>query len=146
VLEHVRALLIEPMCQLRAWDYGAVGDAYPCWLTLAHRPSNVGIAYCESGFGPRNPWGLLFIDGTEHMSMGIDSGWYSRFLQAYFESPAATELPIWRVFESRAPASLGVAITDEDTWENTWSEVYRLRHANPQLRYDCSQSVYVGAA
>jgi hypothetical protein len=98
VIAQIRSLMVAPVPQMRAWDYGAAGDAYPCWLVLAQKSQNTGIACCESGFGPRMPSGLLSLEGTEHMSMGMDSGWFDRFLDAYFESPASSELPIWRVF------------------------------------------------
>lgn len=56
VLYHIRSLLVEPTVIMRDWDYGAAGEAYPCWAVLDHVKSNTGIAYCESGFGPRTPW------------------------------------------------------------------------------------------
>ena len=83
VIAQLRSFMVARVPQMRAWDYGAAGDAYPCWLVLAQKSQNTGIAYCESGFGPRMPWGLLFLEGTEHMSMGMDSGWFDRFLDAY---------------------------------------------------------------
>ncbi len=142
VIGHIRRLLITPSPQTRAWDYGEPGEAYPCWLVLAHPESNTGIAYCEFGFGPKNPWGLLFLDGDGYLSMGMDSGWFRRFLDAYFDSIAATELPIWRVFQRRGNTQPQVPVTDEGSWEATWAEVKRLRKENPDSRYDCGQSVY----
>jgi len=141
VASHIRSLLIPPKCQMRAWDYGKPGEEFPCWLVLEHAASNTGIAYCEHGFGPTMPWGLLFLSG-QHMSMGMDSGWYERFLEAYFESQVAPELPIWRVFQHRGTDYPGRAITSEGPWDDTWSEVMRLRGANDGCRYDCGQSVY----
>src|SRR3546814_4621244 len=47
------------------------------------------IVYCESGFGPERPWGLVHLGG-QHMSMGDDSGWFPIFLDAYFGSFAPT--------------------------------------------------------
>jgi hypothetical protein len=140
VLDHVRSLLIVPRVQLRAWDYGEANDAYPCWLAFAHRPSNTGIAYCELGFGPACPWGLLFLEGTEHMSMGMDSGWFEHFLDAYFESPASGDLPIWRVFQG--DTFPGTPISEEDGWNETWAKVTRLRDEQPHKRFNCGQSVY----
>jgi hypothetical protein len=142
VVGHIRGLLVTPELQMRAWDYGAPNTSYPCWLVLAHKASNTGIAYSEFGFGPAMPWGLLFLHGAEHMSMGMDSGWYQRFLGAYFESMAASDLPIWRVFRHQGNFP-GIPITDESTWSTTWAEVERLRSEHPAFRYDCWQSVYV---
>jgi len=63
VISHVRSLLVEPRMVMRGWDYGALGESYPCWSVLEDAESNTGIAYCESGFGPRAPWGLVFLSG-----------------------------------------------------------------------------------
>jgi hypothetical protein len=93
VTNHIRGHLVAPEPQMRDWEYGESGEAYPCWLVLADKSSNMAIAYCESGFGPDMPWGLLFQEG-KHMSMGADSGWFGRFLDAYFDSMSATNLPI----------------------------------------------------
>jgi hypothetical protein len=99
VTTHIRSLLIEPRPVLRDWDYGVKGQQFVCWNALKHGASNTGIAYCESGFGPQTPWGLVVLEGP-HMSMGMDSGWFRTLLGANFESFAATELPIWRVFKT----------------------------------------------
>src|SRR5262245_218248 len=85
VIEHVRRLLVPPKIEMRGWDYGTPGQEYPCWLVLEHAASNTGIAYSEYGFGPSFPWGLLHLRGKEHMSMGMDSGWFDYFLETYFE-------------------------------------------------------------
>jgi hypothetical protein len=131
VINHIRGLLVPPEPQMRAWDYGNPGDAYPCWLVLADTSSNAGIAYCEYGFGPSTPWGLVSVQG-QYMSMGMDSGWFKYFLDAYFESAPSTYLPIWRVFEGGFP---GTPITDEDTYDATWAVVMRLRSETPQLQF-----------
>ena len=144
VLKHIRRLVVPPSPVIRAWDYGAEGEAYPCWAVLSHVPSNTGIAYCASGFGPKRPWGLVFLSGTEHRSIGMDSGWYEHFLDAYFESAASTEIAIWRVFEQNGDPYPGSPLTEESDWESTWKEVERLRGSNPGVRYHCSQSVFRG--
>ena len=82
VISHVRSLLVEPTAVMRDWAYGRLGERYPCWAVLNHNDSNTGIAYCESGFGPKCPWGLVFLSGTQHMFIGMDSAWYERFLDA----------------------------------------------------------------
>jgi hypothetical protein len=143
VVTHIRSLLVTPFSQMRAWDYGTPDEAYPCWMVLAHRPSNTGISYCESGFGPGSPWGLLALEGTDHMSMGMDSSWFTHFLDGYFSSSASTELPIWRVFQHQGEDFPGTPITGEDTWDSTWAEIMRLRSVRPKFRFDCWQSVYV---
>jgi hypothetical protein len=57
VIAHIRERLVPPKTQMRPWDYGAPGEAFPCWFVFEDKPINAGIAYCESGFGPRTPWG-----------------------------------------------------------------------------------------
>jgi hypothetical protein len=141
VLDHIRGLLVEPTVVMREWDYGVEGEAYPCWAVLDHARSNTGIAYCELGFGPGSPWGLVSLSGS-HMSIGIDSSWFVSFLDAYFESMAATELSIWRVFRQVGETYPGVPITEESDWNSTWKRLDEIRGADNGSRYHCSQSVY----
>ena len=86
----IRSLLVPPRCELRPWDYGPSDTHYPCWIVAEHAPSKTGIAYCEEGFGPRCPWGLLWISG-ERLSMGMDCGWYGSLEDAVRESCAWPE-------------------------------------------------------
>jgi len=72
---------------MREWDYGEAHQEFPCWIVLEHQPSNTCIAYCEEGFGPVSPWGLLFISRA-HLNIGMDSGWFTRFEDAFRESMA----------------------------------------------------------
>jgi hypothetical protein len=145
VKAHIRGLLVEPRAVLRNWDYGKPGEQHPCWAILNDSNSNTGIAYCETGFGPRAPWGLVWLEHSEDkpMSMGMDSGWFSTFLDAYFESPAATELPIWRVFKTGSSVTRE-PITDENSWEPTWKRVTECQKADPASRYDCGHSISYG--
>jgi hypothetical protein len=100
VLTHIRELLVEPEVVFRAWDYSKPGEKYPCWTVFKHAASKTGIAYCEYGFGPRCPWGLVRLEDDETRgSIGMDSGWFTSLLDAYFDSHAASELPIWAVFK-----------------------------------------------
>lgn len=143
VVEHIRSLLVQPTIVMREWDYSREPESYPCWSVLEHPRSNTGIAYCESGFGPRSPWGLVFLSGS-HLSIGMDSQWYVYFLQAYFESMAACDLPIWRVYQQDGRNYPGTPITPEAGWDETWKEVYRLREADREHRYDCSHDIAYG--
>ncbi len=137
VATHIRSLLIEPTHMLRDWDYGVEGQQYVCWNVLEHHPSNTGIAYCESGFGPGAPWGLV---GLGNMSIGMDSNWYTTLLEAYFESFAAAELPIWRVFKTD-PSGVRVPVTPESGWDDTWKQVIVHREQDAASRYDCDTSI-----
>jgi hypothetical protein len=143
VVTHIRRLLVDPKEILRPWDYGDDGEEYPCWSILNHEKSSTGIGYCEYGFGPRMPWGLVSLPGSTDMSLGMDSGWFFTFIDAFFDSAAATELPIWRVFKQRAEAYPGLAITEEADWDTTWDMVYKLRAADPSARYHCSNDIQV---
>jgi hypothetical protein len=80
----IRGLLIEPQIKLLDWDYGKLGQTYPCWSVLNHEKANVGIVYSEFGFGPRRPWGLVWLSGA-HVSMGMESGWFDTFMDAFTE-------------------------------------------------------------
>ncbi|MEI8022056.1 MAG: hypothetical protein WCH39_27855 [Schlesneria sp.] len=87
VLGAMKPLLVVPRCEMREWDYGEPGQEFPCWIVLDHIPTNTCISYCEYGFGPSSPWGLLFIEGR-YLSMGMDSGWYSNLEDAFRGSMA----------------------------------------------------------
>ena len=85
--ERVRALLIAPRCEQRDWDYGTDNQTYPCWIVAEHHEAQVAIAFCEFGFGPVNPWGLLSIAGSKgYQSMGMDCGWFPHFDECLRES------------------------------------------------------------
>src|SRR5262249_17538203 len=100
VIQHILGMLVEPHVVFRNWDYGEPGQQYPCWFVLKDAQSSGEIAYCEYGFGPRCPWGLVSsADEEQYRSMGMDSGWFMTFLDAFFESFACVELPIWKVIK-----------------------------------------------
>lgn len=75
----IARLRVAPRKEVRPWDYGKSHE-YPCWIVLEHRSSDTAIAYCAHGFGPRAPWGLLFL--TKYLSMGMDSGWFGSLEEA----------------------------------------------------------------
>ena len=77
--------LVPPRLEHRGWDYGEDGQTYPCWICVEDRATNTAIAFCEEGFGPTDPWGLLFIEG-EHTSMGMDSSWFPSLEEAVRDS------------------------------------------------------------
>src|SRR5262249_44879897 len=76
----------------------------------------------------------------EDTSMGMDSSWYTTFLQAYFESVVATVLPIWRVFKTE-PSGVRQPITPEGNWNETWKQVMEKRQEDQTSRYDCDTSI-----
>ena len=75
LVSRIRELLVPVRREQRGWDYGRPNEKYPCWIFAEHSESNTAFAYTQHGFGPRSPWGLLFIAGP-HLSMGMDSGWF----------------------------------------------------------------------
>ena len=85
VIDHIRGMLVEPHVLLRSWSYG--DQRYPCWMVLDDSADSGGeIAYCEYGFGPRCPWGLVSSGSSvEDQQMGMDFSWYPTFLGAFFE-------------------------------------------------------------
>ena len=92
VVQLVRKLQVEPYPVERDWNYGAPGEGVPgekyvCWTFLEHPQSKTGIAYCERGFGPKYPWGLVALSGS-YMSMGMSDGWFASLEQAVRESMA----------------------------------------------------------
>lgn len=87
LLAKIRELLVPPEAVEREWDYGAPDERFICWTILEHLPSNTGIAYCAHGFGPRCPWGLVFLSGP-HMNIGMDCGWYASLEDVFRESRA----------------------------------------------------------
>jgi hypothetical protein len=85
VIAHVRGMLIQPYSILRTWDYGEKGQQYHCWMVLEDNETAAEIAYCEFGFGPKCPWGLVSsADAPDHQHMGMDSGWYTSFVSVRF--------------------------------------------------------------
>jgi hypothetical protein len=86
LIETIKRLRVPTRCEQRPWDYGKEDEAYPCWIVLEHPESNTCIAYCEHGFAPRSPWGLLFI--TKHLNIGMDSAWFVSLEEAVRDSMA----------------------------------------------------------
>lgn len=81
----VKDHLVRPRLEDREWDYGVEGQTFPCWICLEDRDLNTAIAFCDEGFGPADPWGLISIDG-KHTSMGMDSGWFATLEDAVRDS------------------------------------------------------------
>lgn len=135
VRAHIERLLVEPKPMLRGWDYGLPGEKLLCWTVLEHPFTGTGVAYCEQGFGPLCPWGLVWLDGDErHLSIGQDCGWFSKFLEAVYEA-ALVDLPIWRVFKTAN--GVRESLTPEGGWDETWKQVMTLREVDPKGRYEC---------
>ena len=92
-VELFRTLQVAPRVEERLWNYGQPGQKYPCWIVFEHRESNIGIGYSSEGFGPKCPWGLLFLEGDElGRSIGMDSGWFMHLEEALRDTWAYVDL------------------------------------------------------
>lgn len=87
----IRAGLIDPVHVMLDWDYGAPDQQFPGWLVFDDPMSGAEIVFCAEGFGPSRPWGLTGLVG-ERRAMGMDSGWYQSFIEAWLNSWAASDL------------------------------------------------------
>ena len=87
IAQRIRDLLVSPYPVERSWDYGTPDQQFTCWTVLEHVPSNTGIAFCDQGFGPSYPCGLVFLSGP-HMSIGMDSSWFISLEEAMRDSMA----------------------------------------------------------
>ncbi len=135
VVSQIHLFLLQPRIIERNWDYGEPGQTYPCWSLLDHPASNTGIVYCQKGFGPRRPWGLVGLVNTEDSSMGMDSGWFDSFMAAYFESWLFGELPIWKVFRVVDPPGQNVPLTEESDLDSAWTRAEELRATESCAEY-----------
>ena len=86
----IRELRVSPYPVERAWDYGAPDQHYTCWTVVEHHETNTGIAYCELGFRPKCPWGLVSLSGP-YMSIGMDCGRFPTLDTAFRDSMAWDE-------------------------------------------------------
>jgi hypothetical protein len=97
VRDALKSLLVEPFLQQRKWDYDDI--SYSCWVVADDPKSDTRYIYCEEGFGPSSPWGILSISGHE---MGMDSSWFQSLERAFYDSFASIPLPIWNVVKRDA--------------------------------------------
>jgi hypothetical protein len=70
----LRAIVVNPYMELREWDY-AENTKYQCWIIAEPKNDNYVFAFCNKGFGPNAPWGIIKKD--IHGSMGPDACWYT---------------------------------------------------------------------
>lgn len=84
LIDTIKNHLVTPRLEDRDWDYGDPGQTYPCWIVLEDNESDTVVAYCESGFGPKDPWGLMSL--SKFRNIGMDSGWFTSLEDAVRES------------------------------------------------------------
>lgn len=61
-------------------------------------------------------------------------------MEAFFDSFAATDLPIWRIFKTNLETSR-VPISAELEWDKIWEQIEELRGRAPESHYDCGHSI-----
>jgi hypothetical protein len=84
-------LLAEPRREERDWDYGEPGERYPYWVVAEAPDRRIMLVYCEQGFGPEFPWGVLFNDPSgqaapEELTLGMDAQWNWYLEEAFVRS------------------------------------------------------------
>lgn len=135
VLAFIEARLVEPHVVMRDWDYGAPGQQYPCWTIFEDHGRDLALVYCDEGFGPQTPWGMVWIGKSGRPpSMGMDTGWHPTFVEAFLDSLIATELPIWRVYQRNEDGKFE-PITPPGEWDATWMSRNRLAAGPEDARY-----------
>lgn len=74
--ELIRALCVPLRWERRFWNYGEPEQVFFCCVFAEHQASGVSFVYCENGFGPDYPWGMLSA-AADDRSMGLDGQWYA---------------------------------------------------------------------
>jgi hypothetical protein len=137
IVTFIRQYLVGPRPITLAWDYGWNSETmqpadvtYPAWSVLEDLIAGAKVVYCEHGFGPSCPWGLVSPD-SEIPSMGMDSGWFTSFLSAFFDSFSSTRLNIYEVFIATSKGGYEPfdASAREGSWDAAWAKIERLRQS-----------------
>lgn len=135
VLAFIRARLIEPHIVMRDWDYGVPTRQLPCWTVFEDCSRDLALVYCDEGFGPRTPWGMVWIGNSGRpTSLGMDTGWHPTFMDTFLDSLVATELPIWRVYHQNEDGKFE-PITAPCEWDMTWESRSSLAAVSENARY-----------
>lgn len=64
-------------------------------------------------------------------SIGMDSQWYTTFLQAFFDSSAAGAMPIWLVFKKCKSTGTKEVVSDRVDFHEAWAKVLLLKDSDP---------------
>lgn len=138
VVAHIQALRDQPTVTIRRWNYGR-DERYRCWTVLRHPASDTGIAYCEHGFGPRSPWGLVLLQGDERLTslewiaLGIRRSCklsLNRMRQQTCQSGTSSK------WTARLGTCKMQALSSEGDWDATWARLTALQAADPANQYD----------
>lgn len=86
-------LSVPPYASLRRWNYGGPDDKFSCWIVAESARQNLAVAYCDQGFGPMHPWGVVLLRGDDfQMSLGMDSDWFGTLEEVLTQSWASRRL------------------------------------------------------
>lgn len=69
----LKAVLVPPQRLSLKWGYGQPGERYDCWLVGLSPNGQLRLMYCERGFGPDYPWGIVPVAEER---MGMDCDWH----------------------------------------------------------------------
>jgi len=82
----LQSLLVPPRQEIRDWDYGAPAERYPYWVVAESAEPGIILVYCEQGFGPAMPWGFLFTNDPDDVTLGMDTQWSWYLEEAFVRS------------------------------------------------------------
>lgn len=85
-VDFLRTLLVTPRREEREWDYGVPGTRYPYWIVAEACDCGLLLVYCEHGFGPEMPWGILFTKDPDAATLGMDAQWSWYLAEAFVRS------------------------------------------------------------
>jgi hypothetical protein len=102
-LKRFSELAVEPEVGKLKWDYG--NEIFECFIVFKDIHTDTGIVYSEFGFGPKNPWGLVFLS---QMRSGMDSGWFNNLFDCFMDTPSAGDLPIWILSKTNGDGDMTV--------------------------------------
>jgi hypothetical protein len=76
--------LIEPVREMRKWDYSTSGEHFPVWIVARFPGHDVELAYSDFGHGAYgNRWGRVLQSDSR---FGMDDSWFSRLEDAFIGS------------------------------------------------------------
>ena len=109
ILNGLGQILIKPFKHLRTWDYSTTNEKFSCWSIALDSGTDTSLIYCDKGFGPKTPWGLV---STKNLYFGMDSAWFNNLEECYLDSFAGGELPIWGVERHNEDNTKEIIVSD----------------------------------
>jgi hypothetical protein len=76
--------IIEPLREMRKWDYSPGGEQFPVWIVAKFPGHDVELAYSDFGHGTRGDrWGIVLQSDDR---FGRDDSWFLRLEDAFISS------------------------------------------------------------